>query len=160
MSPDNAALTAQLIDKLKDKGLMVTAAESCTGGMIMAQLTDIAGASSVVDRGFVTYSNQAKSELLGVQESTLKLYGAVSAETAFEMVTGASDKANGAATIAVTGIAGPDGGSKDKPVGTVWIATSTPQAGVLCKDYQFPGDRQAVREQTVKAALVQILSQL
>jgi len=116
MSLDNAALTAQLIDKLKDNGLMITAAESCTGGMIMAQLTDIAGASSVVDRGFVTYSNQAKSELLDVQEATLKLYGAVSAETAFEMVTGASDKANGAAAIAVTGIAGPDGGSKERDI--------------------------------------------
>ena len=160
MSPDNDALTAQLIDKLKDEGLMITAAESCTGGMIMGHLTAIAGSSSVVDRGFVTYSNQAKSDLLDVQEVTLKIYGAVSAETAFEMVTGASDKANGAAAIAVTGIAGPDGGSDEKPVGTVWIATSTPKAGVLCKDYLFSGDRQAVRDQTVTAALVQILSQL
>lgn len=160
MSPDNDALTAQLIDKLKDEGLMITAAESCTGGMLMGQLTAIAGSSSVVDRGFVTYSNQAKTDLLDVQEATLKIYGAVSAETAFEMVTGASEKANGAAAIAVTGIAGPDGGSDEKPVGTVWITTSTPKAGVLCKDYLFSGDRQAVREQTVTAALLQILSQL
>lgn len=160
MSLDINSLTAQLIDKLKDKGWMISCAESCTGGMIMAQLTSIAGSSAVVDRGFVTYSNQAKSELLDVQDATLKLYGAVSAETAYEMVTGASDKAGGCAAIAVTGIAGPDGGSAEKPVGTVWIATSTPDAGVLCKSYLFEGDRQAVREHTLASALVQILSQL
>lgn len=160
MSFDIDNLTVQLIDKLKDKGWMITCAESCTGGMIMAQLTSVAGSSAVVDRGFVTYSNQAKSDLLDVQEATLKLYGAVSAETAYEMVTGASDKAGGCAAIAVTGIAGPDGGTDEKPVGTVWIATSTPQAGVLCKSYLFNGDRQAVREQTLASSFVQILSQL
>ena len=160
MTIDNQPLTAQLIDKLKDKGWTITTAESCTAGMIMAQLTAVSGASAVVDRGFVTYSNQAKSDLLGVQETTLKIYGAVSAETAYEMVTGASDQAGGSAAIAVTGIAGPDGGSIEKPVGTVWIASSTPQAGVLCKTYLFAGDRQDIRDQTVSAALVQILSQL
>ena len=160
MSFDINSLTIQLIEKLKDKGWMITSAESCTGGMIMAQLTAIAGSSAVVDRGFVTYSNQAKSDLLDVQEATLKLYGAVSAETAYEMVTGAADKAGGAAAIAVTGIAGPDGGTDEKPVGTVWIATSTPVAGVLCKSYLFAGDREAVRQQTLTSALVQILSQL
>lgn len=160
MSLDKDSLTIQLIDKLKDKGWMITSAESCTAGMIMAQLTAVAGSSSVVDRGFVTYSNQAKSDLLDVQDATLKLYGAVSAETAYEMVTGASDKAHGSAAIAVTGIAGPDGGTAEKPVGTVWIATLTPEAGVLCKSYLFEGDRHAVREQTVTSALVQILSQL
>lgn len=160
MSPNDDILTAQLIDKLKENNWMITTAESCTAGMIMAQLTAISGSSAVVDRGFVTYSNQAKSDLLNVQEATLKLYGAVSAETAYEMVSGAAEKAGGCAAIAVTGIAGPDGGSAEKPVGTVWIATSTPAAGVLCKDYLFSGNRHEVRAQTVTSALVQILSQL
>lgn len=146
-----------LIDNLKQRQLMIACAESCTGGLIMARLTDVSGASQVVDRGFVTYSNEAKQDLLGVLPQTLETYGAVSAETAFEMVTGAQ-YAPHIAAISVTGIAGPLGGSEDKPVGTVWIGTAIPGKEPLVSHYKFTGSRDDIRQQTVDAALLQLLS--
>jgi len=154
-------LAAELIATLSDKALMIRCAESCTAGLIMAELTSISGASAVVDRGFVTYSNQAKEEMLGVKPLTLATYGAVSAETAFEMVQGtvATHKSQ-LAGIAITGIAGPNGGSDDKPVGTVWIGTIMPEKEALVRHCHFDGDRDDIRRQSVSAALEQLLTLL
>ena len=154
-------ISSEIIDALISKGLMVRCAESCTAGLIMAALTAISGASAAVDRGYVSYSNAAKQEMLGVTEATLANYGAVSAETAYEMVMGAigHDNANIAA-ISVTGIAGPAGGTADKPVGTIWIGTAVPGQEPLVKHYLFSGNRDDVRRKTVRAALAQLLDQL
>nr|WP_319948037.1 CinA family protein [uncultured Shimia sp.] len=127
------------------KGLRVTAAESCTGGMVMAALTDIAGSSAVVDRGYVTYSNQAKIEMLGVQPSTLEAVGAVSEEVAREMAQGALDHSGADLAVSVTGIAGP-GGSDFKPEGRVCFAIATHQ-GCTAETVEFgPLGRENVRE--------------
>ena len=138
---------------LKD-GQQLATAESCTGGMISTALTDFAGSSAWFDRGYVTYSNQAKHEMLGVSESLIDEHGAVSEPVALAMAGGASqfDRAASRCAIAVTGIAGPGGGSAEKPVGTVWIAWALP-SGVVARKYQFDGDRQSIREQTTLAAL-------
>lgn len=136
-------------------------AESCTGGWIAKAITDIAGSSAWFDRGFVTYSNAAKMDLLGVNELTLSNYGAVSAETVAEMVSGAlenSPEANIA--LAVSGIAGPEGGIPDKPVGTVYLAWMLGE-GLLHTEYRhFTGDRESIRLQTVVAALEGLLDVL
>ena len=151
---------SKLITKARQADIGITTAESCTGGLIMGALTAISGSSAVIDSGFVTYSNQAKQDLLGVSPSTLDIYGAVSAETAFEMVTGAANaQLRPSAAISVTGIAGPSGGSAEKPVGLVYIGTKLPAQDALVKRYHFAGDRQSVREQTVLSALKQLLSQ-
>ena len=152
-------IATRLISSLAKQKLFIRTAESCTGGLIMAALTDISGSSAVVDRGIVSYSNEAKKELLGVRDQTLEIYGAVSAEVAFEMVKGITgpDKVAG---LSVTGVAGPNGGSADKPVGTVWIGAIVPHKEPLIKHYLFSGDRQSVREQTVTAACEQLLSLL
>ena len=117
-----ARLAQQLVTRASAAGIMVTCAESCTGGLVAAALTDIAGASAVLDRGFVTYSNAAKTDLLGVAPATLVAHGAVSPETATEMADGALGNANGTSVaVSITGIAGPGGGSADKPVGLVFF---------------------------------------
>ena len=117
-----ARLAQQLVTRASAAGIMVTCAESCTGGLVAAALTDIAGASAVLDRGFVTYSNAAKTDLLGVAPATLVAHGAVSPETATEMADGALGNANGTSlAVSITGIAGPGGGSADKPVGLVFF---------------------------------------
>lgn len=153
-------LASKLITNARQADIGITTAESCTGGLIMGALTAISGSSAVIDSGFVTYSNQAKQDLLAVSPSTLDIYGAVSAETAFEMVTGAANaQLRPSAAIAVTGIAGPSGGSAEKPVGLVYIGTKLPAQDALVKRYQFHGDRQSVRDQTVLSALEQLLSQ-
>lgn len=155
------SLATQIIAKLTAKGWQIRAAESCTAGLIMATLTNISGASAVVDRGFVTYSNEAKQDMLGVRDETLMTYGAVSAETAFEMVKGcAANSPTPCASISVTGIAGPNGGTKDKPVGTVWIGTLVPDKEPLVKHYLFSGTRDDVRIKTVQAALTQLIGLL
>lgn len=133
-------------------------AESCTGGWIAKTITDIAGSSDWFDRGFVAYSNAAKMDLLGVNELTLKNYGAVSAETVAEMVSGAleySPEANVA--LAVSGIAGPDGGILDKPVGTVYLAWMLEDGLLHTECRHFIGDRDSIRLQTVFAALEGLL---
>ncbi|SHM68388.1 CinA family protein [Roseibium suaedae] len=113
---------ATLLEAARKHGLMIATAESCTGGLIIGTLTEVAGSSDVVDRGFVTYSNAAKMDMLGVREETLARVGAVSRETAIEMAEGALSRSNADLAVAVTGIAGPGGGSEEKPVGTVYLA--------------------------------------
>ena len=135
---------------------MLATAESCTGGMIAARCTDLAGSSRWFDRGFVTYSNEAKQELLGVSVATLERHGAVSAETAAEMAAGALAASRADLTVAVTGVAGPSGGSADKPVGTVWFGFAS-AAGVETECVRFAGDRAAVREATVVHALDRLI---
>lgn len=144
-----------LITILKQKGERVCCAESCTGGMITAALTEIPGSSSVLSRGFVTYSNQSKIDMLGVKLKTLELHGAVSGQTVSEMASGAITASNGEAdyAIAVSGVAGPDGGNKEKPVGLVYICILKKGDVGEIKKYIFKGDRQSVRYQTVMKAL-------
>ena len=139
--------------QLKSKGLKIVTAESCTGGWIAQVITEIAGSSAWFDRGFVTYSNNAKIEMLGVNSQTLEAYGAVSAQTAEEMANGALAKSAADCAVAVTGIAGPDGGSAEKPVGTIYIAWAYKNQLSHVIKKQFNGSRHEIRAQTVKAAL-------
>jgi nicotinamide-nucleotide amidase len=152
------ALATELITACKSRGMMLATAESCTGGLIAGALTDIAGSSAVVDRGFVTYTNTAKREMLGVQAATLAVYGAVSRETALQMVQGALFRSQAALAVAVTGIAGPGGGSADKPVGLVHLAARARTGKILHREMQY-GDvgRDAVRRATVVTALEMLL---
>lgn len=154
--PDPSALLAAC----RRKGLSLMTAESCTGGLIAACLTDVAGSSDVVDRGFVTYSNEAKTELLGVPAGMIGSRGAVSAEVAAAMVTGAIAGKPGRGAIAVTGIAGPGGGSPDKPVGLVYIATGIYGEEPNVTRHIFTGDRAEVRRATVVAAVEQMTRHL
>ena len=153
-----STLAEQLVTLCKSRGLMVATAESCTGGLIAGALTDIAGSSAVVDRGFVTYTNTAKMEMLGVQAATLAAYGAVSRETALQMVQGALFRSRAALAVAVTGIAGPGGGSVDKPVGLVHLAARSRNGKILHREMRY-GDigRDAVRLATVATALEMLL---
>ncbi len=132
---------------------MLVTAESCTGGWIAKVVTDIAGSSAWFDCGMAVYSYEAKQALLGVSPQTLEVHGAVSRETAIEMVSGALVHSGASVAVAVTGIAGPGGGSPDKPVGTVWIAWKRRGGYARADIFQFEGDREAVRRQTVAAAL-------
>ena len=133
--------------------LMVVTAESCTGGWIAKTLTDLPGSSGWFDTGVVTYSYQAKEALLGVNPRTLERTGAVSEETALEMVSGALARFGAGVAVAVTGIAGPSGGTVEKPVGTVWISWKRRGGYGRAQLFHCPGDREAVRRQTVAAAL-------
>lgn len=146
-------LAASLLAEYEEAGYTIALAESCTGGLIAGALTDIAGSSKVVERGFVTYSNVAKSEMLRVPPSLIHAHGAVSPEVAVAMAVGALAKSKADVTVAVTGVAGPGGGSPEKPVGRVYIATAVRRGAAKHKEYTFPGDRQAVRLATVQAAL-------
>lgn len=140
-------------EKLKANGQWITCAESCTGGGIAKAITDIAGSSAYFDRGFVTYSNAAKHDLLGVAEGTLVAHGAVSEEVVREMAQGALHAAQANLALSVSGIAGPDGGSAEKPVGTVWFGFAERTGRVLARKMQFAGDRDAVRLQATIFAL-------
>lgn len=134
--------------------IMAATAESCTGGMIVAHLTDIAGSSAVVDRGFITYSNEAKMDMLGVQPTTLEAFGAVSSETALEMAAGALSRSRAGITLAVTGIAGPDGGSAEKPVGLVWFGLAAKGQPTVSEYRIFDNrGRDFIRRETVRHAL-------
>jgi nicotinamide-nucleotide amidase len=146
-------LAQQLGLLLKSNGKKIATAESCTGGWIAQTMTEVSGSSAWFDRGFVTYSNAAKVQMLGVSPETLALYGAVSAQTATEMVVGALAHSDADYAIAVTGIAGPDGGSVEKPVGTVFIAWAYKNRDVKVLQQQLTGDRHQIRRQTVKLAL-------
>jgi nicotinamide-nucleotide amidase len=137
---------------LRARGLTVALAESCTGGLVAKRLTDEAGASDYVQAGFVTYANEAKTALLGVGAATLAQHGAVSDECAREMCEGARVAGGADVAIAITGIAGPGGGTPDKPVGTVWIGVAT-AAGTSTRRHVLPGDRAAIRERAAQAAL-------
>ena len=135
------------------RGATLVTAESCTGGWVAKTLTDIAGSSSWFECGVVTYSYEAKESLLGVRPETLEQHGAVSRETVTEMVAGALARFGASVAVAVTGIAGPSGGTQDKPVGTVWIAWKRRGGYAQTQVFHFDGDREAVRRQTVAAAL-------
>ncbi|MGR8981866.1 MAG: CinA family protein [Gammaproteobacteria bacterium] len=147
------ALAEKLGKILVGRGHRLALAESCTGGWIAQTVTDIPGSSKWFDRGFVTYSNQAKVEMLGVSSSTLAIYGAVSAETAKAMASGALSLSNAHIALAVTGIAGPDGGSPQKPVGLVFLAWQARQKPCKCIEQHFSGGRHEVRYQAVLKAL-------
>jgi nicotinamide-nucleotide amidase len=148
-----------LADLLLKNKLVLATAESCTGGMIAAACTDLAGSSAWFERGFVTYSNEAKTELLGVPANLIQAHGAVSEPVVHAMVQGAITHSRAQVAVAVTGVAGPTGGSKEKPVGTVWFGFATP-AGVVTEMQRFEGDRAAVRSATVQHALGRLVDLL
>lgn len=144
---------ARLVALCTARGLRVATAESCTGGMISATITDIPGASAIFDRGFVTYSNDAKRELLDVDDETLEKYGAVSEQTAIAMAQGAIVHSAADVAVAVTGIAGPGGGSPEKPVGLVFLAIATRFGKTRTDEHVFPGPRAHIRESAAELAL-------
>ena len=147
------ALASRLGELLVQRHWTVTTAESCTGGLIAGAITDVDGSSGWFERGFVTYSNEAKIEMLGVREKTLAVHGAVSEATAREMVTGALRNGRATIAVAVTGIAGPGGGTPTKRVGLVWLAWGQCDGAVTARAEQFAGDRAAIRAATVRVAL-------
>ncbi|HHJ13270.1 MAG TPA: CinA family protein [Gammaproteobacteria bacterium] len=149
----------QLADELIERGLRVCTAESCTGGLIAKSFTDLSGSSAWFERGFVTYSNQAKMDLLQVREATLRADGAVSLETALQMAAGALANSAADLAVSVTGIAGPDGGSEEKPVGTVCFGFAIGDR-VDAERCHFDGDRAAVREQSALHAVEGLLARL
>ncbi|MCO6050582.1 CinA family protein [Mesorhizobium sp. RP14(2022)] len=151
-------LAKRLLASCIARDILVATAESCTGGMVAAAITDIAGSSAALDRGFVTYSNEAKMAMLGVEAKTLANHGAVSEETAAEMARGALAHSNAGAAVAITGIAGPGGGSVEKPVGLVWFATASRDGTVVTRQAQW-GDigRAKVREAARHTALEMLL---
>lgn len=151
---------AALADRLRALGWTLATAESCTGGLIAAACTDLAGSSDWFERGFVTYSNAAKVDMLGVPETTLARHGAVSEATARAMAQGALTHSRAHWSVAITGIAGPTGGSADKPVGTVCFAWASKEGGCEAQVCHFSGDRAAVREQSVRYALQGLLVRL
>ena len=153
-SEDIRAQSRTLLDACRTKGVHIVTAESCTGGLIAAALTEIAGASDVFERGFVTYQNEAKAEELGVLEQTLLTHGAVSEPVARQMAEGALKRSAAQVSVAVTGVAGPGGGSVEKPVGLVHIASASTDGDTLHLRSEF-GDigREAIRETTVLEAL-------
>ena len=153
-SDDELQLQAERLGaSLRDTKQMLVTAESCTGGWIAKTVTDVAGSSDWFDCGLAAYSYEAKQRLLGVRAETLEHFGAVSRETVVEMVSGALVHSGSTVAVAVTGIAGPGGGTDDKPVGTVWIAWKRRGGYPKAELFHFEGDREAVRRQTVAAAL-------
>lgn len=154
------SLAEQLGDRLKAANTLLACAESCTGGFVSKVITDIPGSSEWFDRGFVTYSNEAKQELLGVPAETVSEFGAVSEQTARAMAAGALRHSQAAITLAITGIAGPGGGRLDKPVGMVWFAWATRDGRIDSEALQFMGDRDSVRRQAVAHALAGVLHRL
>ncbi|MBE7185519.1 MAG: CinA family protein [Methylobacterium mesophilicum] len=152
------ALARQLRDACIAREVMVATAESCTGGMVAAAITDVAGSSAALDRGFVTYSNEAKIAMLGVEAKTLATHGAVSQETASEMARGALAHSHAGAAVAITGIAGPSGGSAEKPVGLVWFATASRDGTLVTRQAQW-GEigRAKVREAARHTALEMLI---
>lgn len=153
---DLQAQAAALLERCKEAGFMLATAESCTGGLIAGTLTEIAGSSAVVDRGFVTYSNEAKAEMLGVDPALIAAKGAVSAEVARAMAEGALARSRADIAVAVTGVAGPGGGTAAKPVGLVHFAVARTGRNTVAHHEVFPGDRSAVRRATVEKALAMI----
>jgi nicotinamide-nucleotide amidase len=146
-------LAAKLVQHCRTKGRTLATAESCTGGMVAAAITSVPGSSAAFDRGFVTYSNEAKSELLGVPPALIDSVGAVSEEVARHMAQGAKQRAGVDVAVSVTGVAGPDGGSPEKPVGTVWFGLAAADGQVFAHRRLFPGDRQAIRAASTLYAL-------
>ena len=153
-------LAERVAERLKARGDLIVTAESCTGGWVAQALTAIAGSSQWFERGFVTYSNEAKQEMLGVHAETLRKHGAVSEETAAEMARGALEKSRGTVALAITGIAGPSGGTPAKPVGTVCFGWATKGKPPRAETKRFAGDREAVRRQSVDYSLEKLLQLL
>ena len=154
---DTPALVAALADQLRGRGWMMATAESCTGGAIAAACTDLAGSSEWFERGFITYSNEAQTELLGVDADQIAAQGAVSELVARAMAHGAVRHSRARVAVAVTGIAGPTGGSAEKPVGTVWFGFMV-DGRLSSETRRFEGDRAAVRAATVRQALARLLA--
>ena len=151
-------LAQQIVDKAGAEGLVLATAESCTGGMIAAAITDVPGSSAVLDRGFVTYSNDAKSKMLGVPPATIARYGAVSRPVARAMAEGALNRSGADIAVSVTGIAGPSGGTAQKPVGLVWFALAARGAPTRTERRVFAsGDRTFVRMRATEMALMMAL---
>ena len=153
-------LAARVGARLKARGLMLATAESCTGGWVAQAMTAIAGSSDWFERGFVTYSDAAKQELLGVSAATLAQYGAVSEQTAREMAAGALARSRAQVALAITGIAGPSGGSAQKPVGTVCFGWVRENSVARAQTRLFGGNRESVRRQSVEFALLGVLESL
>jgi nicotinamide-nucleotide amidase len=153
-------LSAQLGVQLKSRGMMLVTAESCTGGGVAQAITEVAGSSAWFERGFITYSNLSKQQMLGVREATLRQHGAVSEITVREMVAGALQHSAAQVALAVSGIAGPDGGTADKPVGTVWFAWGLKNGETQAQRHQLGGSRAEVRAHAVRIALQGVLNML
>jgi len=160
MNDASLALATALGQALLGRGLSVATAESCTGGLIAGAITAVAGSSGWFDRGFITYSNDAKIGMLGVRAETLAAHGAVSEAVAAEMAAGALAHSRADLAVAVTGIAGPDGGTAAKPVGTVCFAWARRGMALAAATHRLPGDRAAVRAATVRVALQGLLDRL
>ena len=152
VSSENIPLEQQVVDLLKKHQMTLTTAESCTGGLLAGTLINVSGASDVFSEGYITYANASKQKILGVKASTLEQYGAVSEQCAKEMALGAVRAADAAASLVTTGIAGPGGGTDEKPVGLVYIGCCIKER-VWVESYQMQGDRQNVRNQSVSQAL-------
>lgn len=150
-------LALTLGQQLKQRGFKLVTAESCTGGGLSYFITEIPGSSEWLERGYVTYSNAAKQQLLGVKAGTLEQYGAVSQQVAQEMADGALKHSEAQIGIAITGIAGPDGGSVEKPTGTVWFGWTGIHMETMTEMQHFSGDRHAVREQAIQFALEKLI---
>lgn len=152
------ALVAEVGEALKKHNVMIVTAESCTGGMIAEALTSVAGSTAWFDRAYISYSYESKREMLGVKESTIQKKGAISQECVEEMVVGGLQNSHAEVGVACSGIAGPSGGSPDKPVGTVWIAWAKQgQNDIITKLFHFDGDRDSIRRQTTEASLRGVL---
>ncbi|MCZ2498982.1 nicotinamide-nucleotide amidohydrolase family protein [Xylophilus sp. Kf1] len=152
-----ASLWQPLAEQMLLRGWTLATAESCTGGLIAAGCTSLAGSSRWFDRGFVTYTNESKQELLGVDPAAIDAYGAVSQAVAQAMAAGAIARSKAQVSVAVTGVAGPGGGSADKPVGTVWLAFCLPGRPPMAELRHFEGDRAAIRAATVRHARERLL---
>lgn len=153
-------LARRVVARATERGLMIATAESCTGGLVAGALTAVAGSSAAVDRGFVTYSNAAKMRMLGVAQATLDAHGAVSRQTALEMADGAVAQSEAQVSVSITGVAGPGGGSPDKPVGLVHFAAAGPDGTVHVQRRFGDIGREAVRLASVRQALEMLLEQL
>jgi len=156
VSSTTTALVEQLATELLARGWMLATAESCTGGLIAGACTDLAGSSAWLERGFVTYSNASKTQMLGVDAALIAQQGAVSEPVARAMAQGALQHAQAQVALAVTGVAGPGGGSADKPVGTVWFGWAV-HGHVVSEVQHFAGDRAAVRQATVRHSLQRLV---
>lgn len=150
-------LAVEVGEALKARGLMLATAESCTGGWVGEAVTAVSGSSRWYERGFITYANEAKQEMLGVAAQTLQQYGAVSEPTVREMVAGALARSHAQVALAISGIAGPDGGSPEKPVGMVCLAWGVKGGAIVSETCRFDGDRREIRRQAVEAALRGVL---
>ena len=156
---ENSSLEEKIVSLLQEKGWKIASAESCSGGMIASRLVNVSGVSDVFEEGYITYSNAAKHKLLGVSKQSLGQYGAVSSQVAGEMALGAARQARARAAIAVTGIAGPGGGTPQKPVGLVYIGCDV-DGKVFVTENHFQGSRQEIRTATTQAALSLLLEKL